>query len=286
MGAPSSPFPGMDPYLEEAGVWPDFHDTLAVTLKELLNAVLPPPYYSRVQVRPEVGIILEAGSFHRIIPDAVVLRHPAPPGVRETRAAYADLTEPRTQVTAGIEARVNTEPVRHPYIEIRDPTHDHKLITLIEIVSPSNKRPGPDRRAYETKQRDVLDSDANLIEIDLLRSGRRLLPYPELENVVYQLACDYLVLLNRNSGRAGLWMDFTLFPVNVREILPCIPAPLAGHDADVPLDLQIAVERTYRAGLYLRSIDYAAPPDPPLDDANAAWAEELLRRAGLRAEVT
>ena len=60
-------------------------------------------------------------------------------------------------------------------MEIRDPTRGHKLITLIEILSPSNKRSGPDREAYAGKQREVLESDASLIELDLLRGGRRVL---------------------------------------------------------------------------------------------------------------
>jgi hypothetical protein len=34
------------------------------------------------------------------------------------------------------------------------------LVTLIEIASPANKRPGPDRRAYEAKQQEILDNDA------------------------------------------------------------------------------------------------------------------------------
>lgn len=62
----------------------------------------------------------------------------------------------------------------HTFVEVRDPTHGHRLVTLLEIASPSNKRPGQDRKAYLRNQREVLDSDANLIELDLLRSGERL----------------------------------------------------------------------------------------------------------------
>ncbi len=277
------PFPGMDPYLEALDIWPGFHESLAVITREQLNAVLPPPYYAEVQMRPEAGIVLEAGTLHRIVPDVLVVRAPEPPGVREVPGGYTVVVEPRTQITPGIEVRVRTDPLRHAFVEIRDATRGHRLVTLIEIASPSNKRPGPDRRAYETKQREVLDSDANLIEIDLLRSGQRLLPYPDLEEVVHTLNCDYLILLNRGATRVGSWMDYTLYPVDVREVLPCIPVPLAGNDPDVPFDAQFAANRTYRGGPYLRRIDYTAPPDPPLNDDDAAWADALLRAAGLRA---
>jgi hypothetical protein len=266
----------MDPFLEAPDIWPDFHESLATIIREQLNAVLPEPYYSRVQMRPEAGVVLEAGTVHRIVPDVVVVRR------QESRVRETAVVEPRVDVTPGVEVRVRTDPLRHAFVEIRDPTRGHKLITMIEIVSPSNKRPGPDRRAYEAKQREVLESDANLMEIDLLRSGRRLLPYPDLEHTIAELDCDYLVLLNRSSLRVGTWMDYTLYPVGVREILPCLPVPLSGNDADVPFDLQVVVDRTYRGGPYLRAIDYGADPEPLLEPEDAEWAAALLRAAGLR----
>ncbi len=273
------PFPGMDPYLEAPDIWPDFHDALAAQIRAELNARLPQPYYARLQMRPEMGVILEAGTRHWIVPDVVVVRQPPP---RPEEAGVAVLDHPRVTVAEGIDMRVHTDPLQHRFIEIRDAARGHKLITLIEIVSPSNKRPGPDRRAYEAKQREVLESDANLIELDLLRSGTRRLPYPDLAAAVDNLACDYLILLNRSALRQDYWMDYTLFPVDVREPLPCIPVPLAGQDPDVPLDLQIAAQRAYREGPYLRAIDYSQLPDPPLAEEDAAWAEARLRAAGLR----
>jgi hypothetical protein len=280
------PFPGMDPYLEAPDIWPDFHDRLATTLSSVLNVELPDPYYARLQKRPELGIILEAGYKHRIIPDVSVLRYPqvrkSPSGVSGMVTAVATLEQPRTEATVGVEFRVYTDPFQHRFVEIRDAERGHKLITLIEIVSPSNKQPGPDRRAYEAKQEEVLSSDANLIELDLLRTGRRLLPYPELEAAVHSLAADYLVLLNRATLRQGNWMDYTLYPVNLREQLPCIPIPLAGEDPDVLLDLQIAANRVYREGPYVRAVDYTAVPTPPLNEGDTTWANEQLHAAGFR----
>jgi hypothetical protein len=275
------PFPGMDPYLEAPDIWPDFHDRLATTLSSVLNGQLPDPYYARLQKRPELGIILESGSIHRIVPDVTVMRYPqekALPGGMAT----AVQEQPRTQVTAGVELRVHTDPFQHRFVEIRDAEQGHKLITLIEIVSPSNKQPGPDRRAYEAKQEEVLSSDANLIELDFLRHGRRLLPYPELEAAVHSLSPDYLVLLNRAVLRQRNWMDYTLYPINLREPLPCIPVPLAGDDPDVLLDLQIAFNRVYREGPYKRAVDYTAVPPPPLDETDAAWVDKRLLTAGFR----
>lgn len=279
---PISPFPGMNPYLEAPDIWPDFHDRLATILSAMLNTQLPISYYARLQKRPELGVVLEAGSQHRIIPDITVLRYPQPERgsgmIGEAR--LATLYQPRAQATPGIEVRVHTDPFQHRFVEIRDAERGHKLVTLIEIVSPSNKQPGPDWRAYEAKQQEVLASDASLIELDLLRSGRRLLPYPDLEAAVATLEADYLVLLNRSALRQGNWMDYTLYPVRLPEPLPCIPVPLAGQDPDVLLDLQVAANRAYQEGPYARAIDYSVDPDPPLSETDATWADERLRAAG------
>ena len=245
-----SPFPGMDPYLEATDTWPDFHDALANEIRVELNKVLPAPYYARLQKRSELGLVRKGGTLHRIVPDLSVLRRtlhePAP--AWDIGSTSATLVMPRLEASPGIDIRVRTDFTQHHFVEIRDSRRDHRIVTVIEIVSPSNKMPGPDRRSYEVKQAEILSSDANLIEIDLLRSGRRLLPHPEMVAVVDDMSCDYLVILNRNALRQGEWMDYTLYPVDLKEPLPCIPVPLAGQDPDVLLDLQIAASRAYQGG--------------------------------------
>jgi Protein of unknown function (DUF4058) len=211
-----SPFPGMDPYLEDPDIAPDSHRALAFEIRNQLNQTLPRPYYARLD---------------------------------------------------------------RYLVEIRDSSQGHKLITLIEIVSPSNKRPGPDREAYERKQREVLESDASLVEIDLLRAGRRILPDAGLEALIHDLEQPpaYLVLINRAWRRGPGTSAYQVFPVSLREWLPCIPVPLKESEAELTLDLQFAFNRAYNSGPYRRgAVDYAsAPPEPLLGDADAAWAAEL-----------
>jgi hypothetical protein len=194
----------MDPYLEASAIWPDFHKALAAQLRADLNGSLPAPFYARLEMWSEVGVVEDNRVTHRI--------------------------------------------------GIRDPSRGHQLVTLIEIVSPSNKRPGADRRAYLQKQREVLDSNASLIELDLLRSGDRLLPYPDLDEAIGRLtpAPDYLVLVNRAWRRIGAAMDYDLYPIPFAERLPVIAVPLREGQAEVPLDLQLAFDRAYDAGPYRR----------------------------------
>jgi hypothetical protein len=269
----------MDPYLEAADIWPDFHSGLAGEIRAELNSSLPPPYYARLEMRPEVGIVEESGYTRRIVPDVAVVRRPQP----ETSAeSVAVLSAPRTTISRSVEITVRSELIRHAYVEIRDPSRGHALVTLIEIVSPSNKRRGPDRRAYQQKQTEVLESDANLIELDLLRSGERLLADLELQAWIAnrQPPPDYLVLVNRAGKRADGARAYQLFPILLAESLPCIPVPLRQGQDELPLDLQFVFNRVYDSGPYRRgAVNYAQPPEPPLLGDQAAWAEQRLRES-------
>jgi len=275
-----SPFPGMDPYLEDPYIFPDFHHQLASGLSRALNVRLPEPYYARVEMRPEVGIIDEEDEPTRpIIPDVLVLREPS----RAGRGGSALANPPpvagaRTEVSPWVELdRLPGEMPRHAFVEIRDSKRGHKLITIIEILSPSNKARGPDRLAYEAKQREVLESDASLIEIDLLRSGRRVLPNAHLEEGIRILRCPYVVLVSRAWDRDNLSLGDFVFRIGQRDPLPCIPVPLKQGEAELPLDLQFLMNDVYDAGPYRRgAVDYAGPIRPPLSGEDAEWAAGLI----------
>ncbi|HEX5443998.1 MAG TPA: DUF4058 family protein, partial [Pirellulales bacterium] len=167
---------------------------------------------------------------------------------------------------------------RHLSVEIRDPRRNHRLVTLIEIVSPANKTPGVDRQSYLDKQREIYGSEASLVEIDLLRGGRRLLPNLFVEQDVAELKPppNYLVLVNRGWTRTGA-SRWQVFPIGLRESLPVVPVPLREGEPEVPLDLQFVFNRVYDNGPYRRgAIDYSAPPHPRLSNGDLGWAKELL----------
>ncbi len=279
-----SPFPGMDPYLESPAIWPDFQHSFAVGLSTDLNHTLPSPYYARLGMRPELGIVDADRPGPRIVPDvavAVDLRHHAEGGVAVMERARAGLSP-------SIELSVQTGIQRHHFVEIRDPSQGHKLITLIEILSPANKRKGPDRDAYEAKQREILNSEVSLIEIDLLRRGDRVYAYPDLKAMIerFQPTPTYLVLVNRSWRRGMDRLDDQVFPVGLREWLPYIPIPLKEEETEIPLDLQFVFQRVYEGGPYRRgAVDYFRPPDPPLPDSDAEWASELLRAQGFSLRI-
>jgi hypothetical protein len=267
----------MDPYLEAPDIWPDLHDSLAGQIRAALNHSLPAPYYARLEMRMEVGIIEEDRSKKRIVPDVAVVRHPgADSGV------VAVLDAPRTAISKFHVLSIPSEPIRHLFVEIRDPSRGHQLITLIEIASPSNKRPGEDRRAYLAKQQEVLDSDASLIELDFLRDGERMFTHVMVKDFVARLdpSPDYLVTINRGWRGVDGVAAYQFFPVLVTESLPCIPVPLRRGQEELPLDLQFVMNRAYDDGPYRRgAVDYSQPPRPPLPADFAAWAKKCLSQA-------
>ena len=274
-----SPFPGMDPYLEAPDIWPDFHDALAGEIRGELNRMLPRPYYARLEMRPEIGIV--GDDFPgRIIPDVAIVRPRTTATTMVGEGDVAVLDEPRIASSPSVWLRLPNEPLRHHFIEIRDASRGHALVTLIEIASPTNKRPGPDRRAYEAKRQEILDSDTSLIELDLLRGGQ---PLVGRELVIEAAAAleprpDYLVAISRGWQR-GAELQYQLFPIRLEESLPCILVPLREGEVEPPLDLQYVFRQAYDRGPYTRgAVDYNSQPDPPLRPDLAQWLQDCLKR--------
>jgi hypothetical protein len=74
-----SPFPGMDPYIEAAGLWEDFHHNLITEIQGAISAVLPERY---VILAGERSYVVLAGPNDEkeflTNPDVGVVRLPGP----------------------------------------------------------------------------------------------------------------------------------------------------------------------------------------------------------------
>jgi len=249
-----SPFPGMDPYLEQEDVWHDFHERCIPLVAEVLAAQVDPNYI--VKIDEHVYIHELPAEQRRFLGWADLLLTPsAPPHQGQAGIAVGDAPAQVLLPAVDIE--------RLSFVEIRD-RRDRVVVTAIELLSPANKRSGPDREQYVAKRAHFLGSSAHFIELDLLRGGQRM----PLENLP---ACDYYALVSRTEQRwrAGLW------PIRLRERLPVIRIPLRAPDPDVRLDLQHMLDRVYDAARYQGYI-YDGAPSLPLSPDDAAWAEQLI----------
>lgn len=244
-----SPFPGMDPYLE-GEMWQEFHERLAHQISAQLMPLLAPKYVALLAKRyvidrPILGIF-DVPPRRVIYPDVHVVTPPARPAASTTGNTGVAIAEPPLELPSLLPEEV---PVLS--VEIRD-VAERRLVTLIEILSPVNKR-GDGAREYAERRMELLQTETHLLEIDLLRGGMRI-----------QLAGEpppapYYVYLSRWQRRP--WTQ--IWPIGLREALPTVPVPLLPPDPDVPLDLQAAVKACFDLVGYERLLDYSGPPPPP-----------------------
>jgi Protein of unknown function (DUF4058) len=269
-----SPIPGMDPFLEDSAVFPDLHDSLITELRNAINAQLPPPYYassaSRVWVEP---------SQRRVEPDVNVLR-PERPGSGAVTSPSVATVVARPPVVV----RIPREEFRQTYLDVYAKPGHERLVTTIEVLSPTNKAmAGEGRTLYLQKQREVLGSKVNLVEIDLLRGGQHT-TVVRLEDALAKAGpFDYHVCVCTFEEPE----DFVIYPASVGERLPIVAIPLLPGDGSVSIDLQVLLDRCYDTGLYLRRVPYAErTPVSPLRPEQAAWVEQVLRTKGILPPAT
>ena len=255
-----SPFPGMNPYLENPELWSEVHSRLIVGIADELTDHLSEQYRVAIEKR----VYASSGDENLLvgIPDVSVVskRSEAEPPTN-----VATLTPQPITVTVPM-----LEEVQERYLEIREAATG-AVVTVIEILSPKNKRAGEGRQAYGRKRNQVLGSLSHLIEIDLLRGGQ-LLP------IRGGVESDYRILVSWSDRRPYA----ELYAFTVQQAIPPIPVPLMPGDEEPILDIQTVLQRIYEKGRYHLAIDYSQSLQPALSPENAAWVDEQLKEAGLR----
>lgn len=259
-----SPFPGMDPYLEQ--YWYDVHPTLMIYARDQIQSQLPGGLRARVEER--VTVDDEDEEQQSYVPDVRISERPGG-GSRGGAASTAVATEPLV-----VQIPSPLTPDRR--IIILAGPGEHRLVTAIEVLSASNKDRVTRVGRFRDKQQDLLRRGVNVVEIDLLRGGYYALSAPE-EKFRDRDTCRISVVRGHRPEKAEIYR------VSLRDRLPNIKIPLRPHDADALLELQPLIDQAYRAGAYEGDVDYSVDPFPPLTGEDAAWTEGLLKEKGLRA---
>ena len=255
----NSPFPGVDPFLETQGLWPDFHSKFINCLQEHLLERLPAEYDARMDERvylmemPE-----ELGKL--VLPDV-------------------ERTGRGTASRRASESVATLEPVTIPLCmpaEIREVLiciihrQDRELVAVIEVLLPSSKS-SASRGVYLERRFEIIASPVHLIELDLLLGGERLpmaRPLPP---------AHYYALVSRGDRRP--YSD--VYAWTIRDPLPQIPIPLQSPHLDVTIHLADVFSEAYRRGRYGRAIDYRKTIDAPLPAGDLAWVAGQAKTSAL-----
>jgi Protein of unknown function (DUF4058) len=259
----NSPFPGMNPYLESSVFWVEVHHRLITAIADTIEVNIPPQY--RVAIEQRTYISDDSDSLLVGIPDVTVFSKKVAPQQHSSSDTQISTSEGMTVMIPMVEN------ITEKYLEIIEIATGF-VITTIEILSPKNKRSGEGRKAYELKRKKVLASLSNLVEIDLLRSGK---PMPVFGEIA---AADYRIILSRSEFRP----QATLYGFSVREAIPPFLLPLQSEDKEPIVDLQSLLHGIYNRARYYLTIDYNQEPVPPLKPEDAVWSDMLLRKQGLR----
>ena len=256
-----SPFPGMDPYLEDPVYWSGLHSKLIAALDTSLNRLLPDGYFADVD--EHVWLQAEEPEDRRLLgrPDNFVA-HTNGAGGHRTRSGGVAIAEPTTEAVLPIIRRETQK-----YVKIVGPDRS-KVVTVLELLSPSNKT--SDRSNYLAKRDEYIAARTNLVEIDLHRDGARM-PMGRPSSP----GGDYYLFVSRSIE----YPSVQVWQFTVRDRMPNFPVPLQPQDGEIAIPLQSLFDELYDAKRYSMRIDYSIPPVPPLRSTDAVWAADLLKKA-------
>ncbi|MGC1306354.1 MAG: DUF4058 family protein [Phormidesmis sp.] len=223
-----SPFPGMDPYLENPALWPNVYGRLIVAIADDLSSRLLPKYQPVI----EESVYQSSG---------------------------------QTSVMVGVVELPALKTFRQRFIEIRN-TASQEVVTVIEVLSPANKR-GEGRSRYQEKRSRILESQANLVEIDFLHKGA---PMPTSRG---NIDSHYRILVSSFQQRP----QALLYPFNLSQPLPQVPIPLRPEDDEPNVNFQALLNQVYERSGYGFSIDYIQPPKPGWSAAELDWMKKRVK---------
>lgn len=250
-----NPFPGMNPYLEQPGLWPQVHNRLIVAIADEITPQVAPKY--RVSIEERVYASTEAIPLIGIADVSVVRRNQL--GYEALPSATAtQLIEPRrVRLPMPIE-------VKERFLEVRL-VHTDSVVCVIEVLSPKNKRSGEGRTTYIAKRQKMLASATSLVEIDLLRGGASMPIADPVEK-------PYSILVSRNIDRPNA----ELYEFDLASPIPSFPVPLHSDELEPIVNLQQVLNDTYTRARFDLAIDYSITLKPTFSSEEAAWVERIV----------
>ncbi len=260
------PFPGMNPYLENPDLWSEVHHRLITAIAIAISPFLRPKY--RVAIEKRTYRMSTEDAILIGIPDLAILS--AKQKSNSSTTAIATLPSDTENKSIIVTLPLPLE-IKEGYLEIRE-VSTGKVITVVEVLSPTNKRTKSGRKSYLEKREKILQSNTNLVEIDLIRNGDKM---PILTNIS---DTDYRILIVRSHHLPSA----QLFAFTVREAIPNLTIPLEQQEQEIELNLQNLLLEIYEQAGFDLTLDYNQPPVPELLVKDREWMDILLKEQRIR----
>jgi hypothetical protein len=266
----TSPFPGMNPYLENPDLWSEVHHRLITAIADNIESHLSQKY--RVAIEKRTYRTDSEDSLLVGIPDVTILSVKQKTQKSDSYTATATLSTETANKSVDVTLPLPLE-IKEGYLEIRE-VSTGKVVTVIEVLSPTNKRTKEGRKSYLDKREKILQSDTNLVEIDLIRAGEKM---PMITHIA---DTDYRILIVRSYRLPSA----QLFAFSVRETIPNFTIPLQKGEQEIEVNLQDLLSVIYKKARFDLTLDYNIPPVPDLSVEAQEWMDQLLREQGRRGD--
>jgi len=239
------------------------------------------PWHIAPFLRPKYRVAIEKRTYMSEIEDSVLV------GIPDV-AVYSKRTPSTNQPGSTVALAAETEAisvtvplpeeVRESYLAIKE-GGTGTVITVLELISPKNKRSKESRKVYESKRQQVLGSSTHLVEIDLLRTGQPI-------GILEEIQSDYRILISPGESPSETLRERRprayMYAFGLRDAIPSFTLPLRPGDVEPLVELQSILNEVYDQAYFDMAVDYTQEPVPKLNPEDATWADELLKAQGLR----
>lgn len=267
----SSPFPGMDPFLEINPRWEVFHGWF---IRELARQSIGRARELGCDVDVERSVYGREPTGELILvgePDLFARHESAFGRPKPMRGGDMALAEPRAIHEVVLDPD-EMETHKQQYLVVRESGEWARVLAVVELLSFANKE-GSYAPKYREKRSRLLSSMAHFMEIDFLRAGtnpsRDL--FPELPRA------PYFIFVARKTG---MGRNEEGYPLRLQDALPVVGLPLGPGRPDLPLDLAAAFRSAYDLSHrpnWLRSYRDEDLPGPLLVDSDRTWVTQVLK---------
>lgn len=217
--------------------WESFHHRWANAIADHLDQLLPPRFFARVEVHLGNEVATDVTEEELLAPSSAN---------GATGVAVATYTPPAATAT------IPTVFPEEAAVEVRSADPAARLLAVIELVSPANKKSPDARRAFVVKSAAYLHHGIGLAVVDPITERLANLH----DALAYELAGSdlfampgapptYAASYRPVAGEAGAGVECWAYPLAVGAALPTVPLYLRGHGF-VPLDLEATYTETRR----------------------------------------